>query len=299
MNTVRRGWTDSGKRRIVILSFIVLSALALSAGHALAHNVTEGDAGYIQEIWGVNIIPFRYLGAKHMVKSTRGSTDQDLCELVYRPNGPTVFAPFRQTAVKATGVEAILAQERHGLVGVDAVWATAVGHDLGVSVQGRHKLLERRDRHVDCARNVGIREFVGRANVEDRYGPSRQSGVKLLATDRFGRVLAAREPTQDLPDPGEVPVGNDAQDFHQLQRPCVRQSVDHRLAVPAAGDKAGTPKLLQMLRAVRHGEAGLVRQRFHPTLALGQLFKKHEPPRGRQRPRDQGVFFEKGHLGVH
>lgn len=32
-----------------------------------AHNVTAGDAGYVQEIWGVNIIPFTYLGAKHMV----------------------------------------------------------------------------------------------------------------------------------------------------------------------------------------------------------------------------------------
>ena len=34
---------------------------------AHAHNVTEGDAGYIQEIWGVHVIPFIYLGAKHMV----------------------------------------------------------------------------------------------------------------------------------------------------------------------------------------------------------------------------------------
>lgn len=67
MTTVHRGWTDSGTRRIIILSLITLSALVLSAGHALAHNVTEGDAGYIQEIWGVNIIPFMYLGAKHMV----------------------------------------------------------------------------------------------------------------------------------------------------------------------------------------------------------------------------------------
>ena len=43
------------------------AALCLMAGTAAAHNVTEGDAGYIQEIWGVNIIPFLYLGAKHMV----------------------------------------------------------------------------------------------------------------------------------------------------------------------------------------------------------------------------------------
>ncbi len=37
------------------------------AGVAFAHAVAEGDKGYIQEISGVNIIPFVYLGAKHMV----------------------------------------------------------------------------------------------------------------------------------------------------------------------------------------------------------------------------------------
>ncbi len=34
---------------------------------AFAHAVAEGDKGYIQEISGVNLIPFIYLGAKHMV----------------------------------------------------------------------------------------------------------------------------------------------------------------------------------------------------------------------------------------
>lgn len=34
---------------------------------ALAHAVAEGDAGYIQEISGINLLPFIYLGAKHMV----------------------------------------------------------------------------------------------------------------------------------------------------------------------------------------------------------------------------------------
>ena len=32
-----------------------------------AHGVTIGDQGYIQEINGVNFVPFMYLGAKHMV----------------------------------------------------------------------------------------------------------------------------------------------------------------------------------------------------------------------------------------
>jgi hypothetical protein len=34
---------------------------------ALAHAVAEGDKGYIQEITGMQLVPFIYLGAKHMV----------------------------------------------------------------------------------------------------------------------------------------------------------------------------------------------------------------------------------------
>lgn len=41
--------------------------MLLAVSEAWAHNVTPGDAGYIQEIWGVKLIPFTYLGAKHMI----------------------------------------------------------------------------------------------------------------------------------------------------------------------------------------------------------------------------------------
>lgn len=41
--------------------------MLLWSDSAFAHAVTEGDKGYIQEITGVKIIPFIYLGAKHMV----------------------------------------------------------------------------------------------------------------------------------------------------------------------------------------------------------------------------------------
>lgn len=47
------------------LMFLVC-ALAFQ-GIAMAHSVAEGDKGYIQEISGVNIPAFLYLGAKHMV----------------------------------------------------------------------------------------------------------------------------------------------------------------------------------------------------------------------------------------
>lgn len=57
-------------RRLAVACLAAL-ALVLAAGlwssPALAHAVTLGDKGYIQEVSGVHIIPFLYLGAKHMV----------------------------------------------------------------------------------------------------------------------------------------------------------------------------------------------------------------------------------------
>lgn len=51
---------------VAVLIAAVL-ALRFGATDAFAHAVTQGDKGYIQEISGVNLIPFTYLGAKHMM----------------------------------------------------------------------------------------------------------------------------------------------------------------------------------------------------------------------------------------
>lgn len=51
----------------VYMPLLAFAALALWSGDALAHAVTLGDKGYIQEVSGVHLIPFLYLGAKHMV----------------------------------------------------------------------------------------------------------------------------------------------------------------------------------------------------------------------------------------
>jgi hypothetical protein len=49
---------------IVVAMFL---AMSLAATDVLAHAVTQGDKGYIQEISGVHLLPFTYLGAKHMM----------------------------------------------------------------------------------------------------------------------------------------------------------------------------------------------------------------------------------------
>jgi hypothetical protein len=50
-----------------IVAALALVMLAAVPGEAFAHGVATGDKGYIQAIFGVHLVPFAYLGAKHMV----------------------------------------------------------------------------------------------------------------------------------------------------------------------------------------------------------------------------------------
>ena len=50
-----------------LIVLAVLAFLFASTPDVYAHGVTEGDKGYIQESSGTMIVPFIYLGAKHMV----------------------------------------------------------------------------------------------------------------------------------------------------------------------------------------------------------------------------------------
>jgi hypothetical protein len=55
-------------KRNALLFCLLLSAIGiLTAEDASAHGVTAGDKGYIMETSGTRILPFVYLGAKHMV----------------------------------------------------------------------------------------------------------------------------------------------------------------------------------------------------------------------------------------
>jgi len=55
----------SGIRRVAIAAALI-AAFALG-GEALAHGVAEGDKAFIRANPGINVIPYLYLGAKHMV----------------------------------------------------------------------------------------------------------------------------------------------------------------------------------------------------------------------------------------
>ena len=55
------------RRLVPALVLALLALVVVTPTGAFAHDVTTGDRGYIQAIMGVHLIPFAYLGAKHMV----------------------------------------------------------------------------------------------------------------------------------------------------------------------------------------------------------------------------------------
>ena len=54
-------------RRVLIVLMAVLFLAVLMSGVADAHGVSKKDAAFVQSIQGKAIVPFLYLGAKHMV----------------------------------------------------------------------------------------------------------------------------------------------------------------------------------------------------------------------------------------
>ena len=62
-----RPWRSLVTLRSTLLATLLVTLVSLlGADAALAHAIAQGDKGYIQEITGVHLMPFVYLGAKHM-----------------------------------------------------------------------------------------------------------------------------------------------------------------------------------------------------------------------------------------
>jgi hypothetical protein len=62
-----RSARSTSRLRVVTLLIVALGLVLALPSDAVAHGITVGDKGYIQSIVGVHLIPYAYLGAKHMV----------------------------------------------------------------------------------------------------------------------------------------------------------------------------------------------------------------------------------------
>jgi hypothetical protein len=65
---IKSKWLADGIWRGLTIGTVTLALCSFAnSGPAFAHAVAEGDKGYIQEITGPHLLPFAYLGAKHMI----------------------------------------------------------------------------------------------------------------------------------------------------------------------------------------------------------------------------------------
>ena len=67
LNGHESGRPKGSAARLVMAGLLSLLFLCLCSDLAGAHGVAEGDKGYVQAVEGPHVIPFAYLGAKHMV----------------------------------------------------------------------------------------------------------------------------------------------------------------------------------------------------------------------------------------
>ncbi|RJX83392.1 HupE/UreJ family protein [Pseudomonas sp. LS-2] len=63
----RGGALVSTARRSLLYLFALLALFLVGTADVMAHAVAEGDKGFIQESTGVMLLPFIYMGAKHMI----------------------------------------------------------------------------------------------------------------------------------------------------------------------------------------------------------------------------------------
>lgn len=66
MMLTKPAWRLPSRPALLALAWMLVMLFTFATG-AQAHGIEEGDQGYVQEVSGVQFIPFMYLGAKHMV----------------------------------------------------------------------------------------------------------------------------------------------------------------------------------------------------------------------------------------
>ena len=92
-------------------------------------------------------------------------------------------------------------------MGIDAVWAAAIGDNLGVMRKCWEDLLQLRQGGVPRTGDVARSVFVGGPDIENSDRAFREPCGEDRATDRFGRVIAAREAPQDALFPHRLGQG--------------------------------------------------------------------------------------------
>src|SRR5215213_8461582 len=145
---------------------------------------------------------------------------------------------------------------------------------------------------------MAVAELVLRPNIEHGYKAAFDTVGKFSKRDRLHAVALPEITGHDLPNLGDLSLGNAAHPVEKAQNPVLGNPVNHALAGAAGGHKAGAAKRLQMLGDIGEGQAGTLSQFLNAALRLRKMFEDVEPVGAAERPPNGGELGEQGVSGT-
>jgi hypothetical protein len=145
------------------LTLVLALALLLSSAAAVAHDVAEGDKTFVRSITGPALVPFLYLGAKHMV--TGYDHIAFLVGVVFflrRPRDVALYVSIFMIGHSATLLGGVLLGVSANAYIVDAIIGLSVAYKGAENIGGFQKMGWRFDTRI-AVLVFGLFHGLGRA----------------------------------------------------------------------------------------------------------------------------------------
>ena len=188
-------------------------------------------------------------------------------------SGRPSVAPFGKAIFEAAGVVAALAEATDGVVGIDAVWAAAVGDDVAALRELVGDLVEAVEPVWGDVHGAG--EVTGgvlrpRAHVDDQHLVALEAGEQLIAADGVDLAAIAEVGVGERVEVVDLAGSDTPHGPPQLQDVVAGEPVVDVGALTAAADQSGGRQCAQVVRGVGDGLADLAGDLLDGALALGE-----------------------------
>jgi hypothetical protein len=206
--------------------------------------------------------------------------------------------PLGITNIEPTGLESAGAQEAHGIVGIDAIWAATVGDDLSSPRQSGRGLVEGGEWDGPCAHDVAGQKLGLRPHIEKHDAPASESVDELRRCELLDVLPLSEVLVGENGHLGHVPRGDVPNGGPELGYALAREPVVDPSPVPARASEAALREQPQMVRGSRRALPRLARDLFDRPLALGQEVDDLSATPARERGGDGRKCVEERGLRV-
>ncbi len=185
-SAARWGWVTPARAAALFLLAGVVALLGMPA-EAVAHGVTAGDKGFIMESSGMLLVPFMYLGAKHMVTGV----DHVLFLVgvvffLYRPRDVVLYVTLFTLGHSTTLLLGVLGGLQVNPYWIDAVIGLSVVYKAFENMEGFEQLLHVRPDPRVAVFGFGLCHGLGLATKLQEFVLSKDGVVANIVSFNVG-----------------------------------------------------------------------------------------------------------------